>query len=166
MNSFIILEFLAFTEWYHYAILFLWLIILFFGFRYMSDFEKCFTVEANVPKNTVISKNLVAASFLIGLLMVISAWLIPAQSVNYQYYINIIKYGSFGIIIILIIYNFIVSLKSHKKNSGIAHGILLSLIMLIYFFSGMFSGLLIAATFALALIIYALIKLYKTLKIK
>ncbi len=56
-------DFLTFSEWYHYAILILWIVLLFVGIRYMDHFDALFKTKDAVKDNQTHSKTMLITSF-------------------------------------------------------------------------------------------------------
>jgi len=156
-----------FTEWYHYAILFLWLILLFTGVKYFHLLESNFKPKDSFDNGEKYGKNLLISSFVIGLLLVLIFTFKPAQ-INEQSELNwdYAKYGSYALFIILLAINAIISIKNYEFKSGIIRLILMTILMFLYFYTGMLGGMLVIATFALFILIYAVIKFKKILTIK
>ena len=154
---------LTFTEWYHYLLLFLWLIILSVGVKYFYLLENTFNPKSHNSKGVSYGKNLISLSFIIGFLMFLVWMFMPANS---SFKLQYVEYIFYGLFIILIIINATISISYYSRVSGIIRLVTLSILMLIYFYSGMLGGLMIVAIFALFVIIYALYKLKKTLTIR
>lgn len=160
-------DFITFTEWYHYAILFLWLVLLLTGVKYFHLLESNFKPRNDFKLGEKYGKNLLISSFVIGLLMVLIFTFKPAQmssqsELNWDY----IKYGLYGLFIIILVINAIVSIKNYETKSGVIRLVLMTILMLLYFYTGMFGGLLLIATFVLFILIYAIIKFKNILTIK
>ena len=108
-------------------------------------------------------ESVLSLSFFIGLAMFLVWMFKPAQSsINWDY----VEYGFYGLFIFVLIINAVISIKNFTKPSGIFRVILMTIFMFVYFYSGMLGGLMVLATFALFIIIFALIKLKKTLTIR
>ena len=156
-----------FSEWYHYAILALWLIILVFGIKYYALLENRFKVKRDFTSGTAYGKNLLIISFLIGLLMVIIFTFKPASmETPSENYWQFSKYFFYGIFILLLLYNAYISVQHYQQKSGILRLISLSLLMMVYFYSGMLGGMIIFAISVMIILIFALIKLKKILTIR
>lgn len=167
MNNMLFTDLLTFTEWYHYALLFLWLIVLFTGVKYFYLLESNFKTKDGFTKGENYGKSLLTASFVIGLLMVIIFTFKPAQTsaqneLNWDY----AKYGLYGLFILLLALNAFVSIRNYESKSGVIRLVLMSILMLLYFYTGMLGGLLVIATAALFILIFALIKFKNILTIK
>ncbi|MFK5856982.1 MAG: hypothetical protein QM503_12695 [Bacteroidota bacterium] len=162
-----LLDYLTFTEWYHYAILFLWMILLLTGVKYFYLFESNFKLKNSNHKGENYGKSLLISSFVTGLLLVIIFIFKPAQlseqsELNWDY----LKYAIFGLFIILIVFNALITLKNYELKSGIIRLVLMSIMMILYFYTGMLGGLLVIATFVLLFLIYMILKFKKILTIK
>jgi len=160
-------DYFTFSEWYHYLLLFLWLIMLGIGVKYFHLLESHFVPKSNFTKGVNYGRNVIAASFAIGLTMFV-IWMFkpahvdPQSSINWLY----VEYGFYILFIFVLFINAVVSLKKYKSASGITRLIILTILMLLYFYSGMLGGLLVIATLALFVVVFALIKLKNTLTIR
>jgi len=163
----ILIEYLTLTEWYHYVLLFLWLVMLAIGIKYFHLIESHFKPKNEFSKGEVYGKILLSISFIIGLFMFL-AWMFKPPQVDAHSDINwnYIEYGFYGLFLFLLIINAAISIKNYTSKSGIIRLIIMSIFMLVYFYSGMLGGLMVVATFTLFIIIFALIKLKKTLTIR
>lgn len=167
MNNILTIDFLTFTEWYHYVLLFLWLIMLFTGIKYFYLLESHFKPKDDFDKGEKYGKNLLISSFVIGLLLVLIFTFKPAQiselsELNWGY----VKYSLYGLFIILLVLNAFISIRNYELKSGIIRLLLMSVLMLLYFYTGMLGGLLVIATFALFILIYVVFKFKNILSIK
>ncbi len=161
------MDYLTFSEWYHYALLFLWLLMLVISIKYFYLFESHFTTNSGFSKGESYGKKLLSISFIIGLLMFLvwmfkSGQLDAKSSINWDY----VEYGFYGLFLFMLMINAVISIKNYASTSGITRLIIMTIFMLVYFYSGMLGGLMVLATFALFIIIFALIKLKKTLTIR
>ena len=162
MNNIFFLEILSFTEWYHYAILFLWLLLLFYGLNYFYLIETLFKPKEEFQQDEVHGKKLLMTSFALGIFLFLAMTFIPARfEINREF----IKYGFYFIFLLLIIYNATVSIRYYKPQSRAMRSIIMTFLMLVYFYSGMLGGLMVIAFVALFIVIYAFVKLRKTLTI-
>jgi len=162
MNNAIVLEILSFTEWYHYAILFLWLLLLFYGLSKFYLIETLFKSKKDFEQDEVHGKKLLISSFLLGILMFLTLTFIPARfEINREY----VKYGFYFIFLLLLVYNATVSIRFYQPKSRALRSILMTFLMVVYFYSGMLGGLMVIAFFALFIILYAFGKFRKTLTI-
>lgn len=167
MSNLIFTNFLSFTEWYHYAILFSWIIMLFTGIKYFHLLESYFKPKDGFDKGEKYGKNILVISFVIGVLMVIIFTFKPvdlstSSELNWTYS----KYLIYISFILLLVINAFVSIQNYKSKSNIFRLVIMSFLMILYFYTGMLGGLLILATFVLFILIYALFKLKNTLSIK
>jgi len=156
------LEILSFTEWYHYAILFLWLVLLFYGLSKFYLVETLFKSRKDFEQDEVHGKKLLISSFLLGILMFLTITFIPTRfEINREY----IKYAFYFIFLLLLVYNASVSIRFYKPESRAFRSLLMTFLMVLYFYSGMLGGLMVISFIALFIIIYAFVKLRKTLTI-
>jgi hypothetical protein len=160
-------EYFSFSEWYHYAILIVWLFILFLGVRYFSEIESLFNPKSGKQGLELYGKNLLIASFFLGIIMVL-VWLFKPAEISSQVekYWDYTKYAFYTFFAILLLFNAYVSFHNLDSKYGIIRIIVMSLLITIYFYSGMFGGLLIIAAIAIVLLIYVLVKFKNILKIK
>lgn len=159
-------NFLTFTEWYHYAILFLWIVLLFVGVKYFNLLESHFKPKDGFKKGDIYGKNLLVASFTIGALMVLVFTFKPAQlntqsELNWDYG----KYLIYAIFMMLLLVNAYVSMRKYHSPSNILRLLIISFLMILFFYTGMYGGMLIIATLVLLILIYAIIKLKNKLTI-
>ncbi len=160
-------NFLSFTEWYHYAILFLWLVLLLTGVKYFSLLESNFKPKDNFDNGEKYGKNLLILSFVIGLLLVLVFTFKPAQiSEQSELSWDYAKYILYGLFILMVALNAFVSIKNYETKSGVIRLIIMTILMLLYFYTGMLGGLLVIATFVLFILIFAIIKFKNILTIK
>lgn len=156
-----------FSLWWHYALLLLWILILFAGIKFYNKIESLFEKKDKGYDGNRSGKSMLILSFVTGLIMVVVWMFKPAeldQASTLQW--NYIELAFYGLIVILILLNLIISLMSYKLNSGILRIIILTTLMLIYFYTGMFGGLLILSVFAIVVVLYFLLKFVNILKIK
>ena len=162
MNNAFFLEILTFSEWYHYVILFLWLLLLFYGLSKFYLIETLFKPMGDFQQDEVHGKKLLMTSFALGIFLFLAMTFIPARfEINREF----IKYGFYFIFLLLIIYNATVSIRYYKPQSRAMRSIIMTFLMLVYFYSGMLGGLMVIAFVALFIVIYAFVKLRKTLTI-
>ncbi len=160
-------NFLSFTEWYHYAMLFLWLVLLLTGVKYFQLLESNFKPKDNFNMGEKYGKSMLISSFIIGLLLVLVFTFKPAQiseqsELNWDY----AKYILYGLFILMVALNAFVSIKNYETKSGVIRLIIMTILMLLYFYTGMLGGLLVIATFVLFILIFAIIKFKNILTIK
>ena len=160
-------DFISFTEWYHYAILFLWLVLLLTGVKYFKLLESNFKPKNDFKLGEKYGISLLISSFVIGLLLVLVFAFKPAQiseqsELNWDY----AKYILYGLFILIVALNAFVSIKNYETKSGVVRLIIMTILMILYFYTGMLGGLLIIATFVLFFLIYMIIKFKKILTIK
>jgi hypothetical protein len=162
MNNIVFLEILTFTEWYHYAFLFLWLLLLFYGLSKFYLIETLFKPLKGFEQDEVHGKKLLISSFLLGIFLFMAMTFIPARfEVNREY----IRYGFYFIFLLLLIYNATVSIRFYKPESRAMRSIIMTILMIVYFYSGMLGGLMVIAFVALFIVIYAFVKLRKIITI-
>lgn len=166
MFNMIVTDYLTFTEWYHYALLFLWLVMLFIGIKYFSLFESHFKPRDGFAKGENYGKGLLSASFVIGLLMILVFTFKPAQSVQSEVSWDYAEYIFYGLFILLLAFNAFVSIRYYFSPGGIVRMALMSVLMLLYFYSGMLGGLMVIAVVVLFILIFAVVKLKKIMTIR
>ncbi len=160
-------NFLTFSEWYHYLLLFLWSVMLLTGIKYFSLFESNFKIKNNFSNGEKNGKVMLITSFVIGLLLVLIFTFKPAQaSLQSELSWDYSKYGLYGLFIIMLVVNAIISIRNYEIRSGVIRLLLMTIFMFLYFYTGMLGGLLVIATFALFMLIYAIIKFKHILTIK
>ena len=154
------------TEWYHYLILLLWLIVLAIGVINYPKFEKYFSIKKGY-NNQKLGKTLLIISFLLGLFMVLGKVIQPAElkEATSSTWNNIL-YIFPGIFLLLVCYNIYISFTDYIGKSRIIRSIIQTLILVIYFYSGMLSALMLLFTFAIIVIIYFFIKFKHILSIQ
>jgi len=154
-------DYLNFTEWYHYALLLLWLVILFVGLKYFYKIEDAFKLKSNFENGNNSAVGLLIASFVLGF----AAFMIGAfaPETGQSQTANIIFFGS---AVLLLLLNAFICFKYYLRQSAIIRLLLISLLMIVYFYSGMLGGLFLIAIFALVVIVFALIKLKNILTIR
>jgi len=161
-----LLENSAFTEWYHYLLLFIWLILLMVGFKFYHLIESMFQAKEGHHKGQRYGVSLLISSFIIGILLFMVMVFKPAQveegSVTYW---TIAKYFFYGLFFLLVGLNTIYTIRSYESRSILLRLTVLTILMLIYFYSGMLGGLMVIAFAALIIVIYTFIKFKNILKI-
>ena len=163
MNNIVLLEVFSFNEWYHYAFLFLWMILLFYGLSKFYLIETLFKPKKEFEQDEVHGKKLLISSFLLGIFLFMAMTFIPARfEVNREY----IQYGFYFIFLLLLIYNATVSIRFYKPESRALRSLSMTFLMVVYFYSGLLGGLMLIAVFALAVALLALLKLKKRLTIR
>ncbi len=151
----------AFSEWYHYLLLATWLIVLMVGVKYYPKIEKNFTLKTNFTKGSKLAIGFLLASFILGFFI----FLIQFFD-NGAKQVTTINYIIYGMVAVLLLLNAFLSFKYYVTKSAIIRVLLLSVLIVIYFFSGLLGGLLIISIFALVVIIYAFVKFKNILTIK
>ena len=155
----------SFSQWYHYLFLLVWMILLAFGLKYFKLIEDLFNPKDNFSNGLKFTKTLLLLSFLTGVSMVVVYMFKPAnidaQSETLWTYI---KYSFYIIFIIFFIVNMIISFAKYHPYSNYIRMLVTSLLLLIYFYSGMFGGLIIVGIAALLLLLYVLAKFIGLLK--
>jgi len=158
-----VIDYLIFTEGYHYALLFLWLVMLAIGVKYFRLLEFYFKPKIGFDAGESYGQKTLIVSFALGFLMFLFGMFKPFQGViNYDY----VEYIFYGLFILLLALNVIVSISNYISKSGIIRVVTMSALMLLYFYSGMLGGLMVVAIFVLFIIIYALLRSKKTLTIR
>jgi len=167
MDNESLIENSAFTEWYHYAILLIWLILLMVVLKYYHLIESLFKAKEGHDKGQKYGVSLLFSSFIIGILLFMTMIFKPAQLEEGSIlYWNIAKYFFYGLFFLLIGLNTMYTIQSYESKSILLRLIILTILMVLYFYSGMLGGLFIIALAALFIIIYTFIKFKKILSIK
>ena len=150
-----------FTEWYHYAFLLLWLIVLLAGLKYFHKLESLFKLKDSSAGGSNSGTGLLTGSFILGFIMFLIWTIVPdfGQS-TFGYFIL------YGFIFLLFAINAYTSFKHYIIPGAIYRFLIVSVLMIIYFYSGMLGGLFLISVFALVVIVYALFRLKKTLTIR
>ena len=154
------------TEWYHYVILLFWLIILAIGVSNYPAIEKYFIIKKGF-NNQQLGKTLLIISFLLGLFMVLGKVIQPADldETAANTWDNVL-YILAGIFLLLVGYNIFISFTNYIGKSRIIRSIIQTIILIIYFYSGMLSADMLLFTLAIIIIIYFFIKFKHILTIK
>jgi|GEM_PF-1499946 len=165
-NSFLT-NYFSLTEWWHYVILLLWIFLLLIGIKYYPNIETLFKKKDESYDGKRSGQSMLIASFSTGLAMVILWMFKPANisaaaELNWSY----VEIAFYGLIVLLLLVNAIVSVLNYTAKSGLIRLIVLSIFMLVYFYTGMFGGLLILSVFVLVVVIYFLVKFKNILKIR
>ncbi|NOX84849.1 MAG: hypothetical protein GXO86_02615 [Chlorobi bacterium] len=151
----------AFSEWYHFALLLLWLAVLFGGLFFFNKIEKLFRLKDDFSDGSKIAVGLLLTSFIFGfvvfLVLTFSAETAHSKTAIILFY---------GLAFLLLLLNAFTCFRNYLLQSAIIRFLLLSALMLVYFYSGLLGGLLVIALFALAVIVFALLKTKKILTIK
>jgi hypothetical protein len=160
-------DYLNLTEWYHYAMLFVLFIFLLAGIKYYNKIEGFFSANPNTNKGVKLGKSMLISAFCLGLGMVIIWMFKPAELTinsekNWIYAENL----CYVLLFLLLLVNAYFSFTNYKLRSGIMRTIVISLLMVLYFYTGMLGGLVIMFVFAAIIVIYSLLKLKKTLTIR
>ncbi len=155
------------TQWYHYVLLAVLLAILFVIIKYYYSVEKVFKPKTGIQNGVKSGKSMLISSFVLGLIMVL-IWMfkpsnLSSETEKYWIYVENICYGLF---IMLILINIYFSFTNYKLRSSILRIIIVSGLMFIYFYSGMYGGLLILIALATLIIIYSIFRLKKTLTLR
>lgn len=167
MENVSLMESSAFTEWYHYLWLFIWLIILMVGLKFYYLIESFFKPKEGNEKGRKYGASLLFSSFIIGILLYMVMVFKPAQlEEGSVIYWNIAKYFFYVLFFLLIGLNTMYTIRSYENKSILLRLSILTVLMLIYFYSGMLGGLMIIAFAALIIIIYTFVKFKKILSIQ
>ncbi len=151
----------AFSEWYHYLFLAVWLVVLMVGLKYYPKVEKTFTLKTGFANGSKIATGFFLFSFILGfVIFFIQTFDAEAEQAT------TITYIIYGVIALLLLLNAFLCFKYYVKMSAILRMLLLSVLIVVYFFSGLLGGLLIVSIFALVVIIYAFVKFKNILTIK
>lgn len=160
-------DYLSFSEWYHYVLLFVWLIFLLLGLKYYTYIENLFKPKTEFDNGKKYGVNLLLASFIIGFIIFLLMTFSPAKIDNEANGMSeYLRFGFFGLFVILILFNGIITIRNYQPKSIVTRIIVTSFLMFIYLFSGVLGGLLMSAIITLIVIIYALIKLKKILTLR
>jgi hypothetical protein len=151
----------GFTEWYHYALLLLWLIMLMAGLKYFPKIESSFKVKNAFSDGNKYGVGLLTASFILGFVVFLIWTFTPDFGQSTVGYVIM-----YGLITLLLSINAYVSFKFFVMPDAIYRLLVILILMIVYFYSGMLGGLLLIAIFASVVIIYALFRLKKTLTIR
>ena len=154
-------DYLTFTEWYHYALLLVWLLILLVGVKYYYKIENAFKLKSNFENGNKYAVGLLITSFILGFLAFL-IWAF-ATEMGQSLTADIIFYG---FVILLFLLNAFICFRNYITQSAIIRFLLISVLMIVYFYSGMLGGLFLIAVFALVVIVFALVKLKNVLTIK
>lgn len=166
MNNESLIESTAFTEWYHYALLLLWLILLFVGLKYFQTIESLFKPKDDFVKGKKYAVNFLLFSFVLGILSFAIMVFKPAEMKGQLELVwNISKYLMYGIFLSLMVWNAYICMRNYQQKSITSRTLVISLLMILYFYSGMLGGLIFIAFAGLIIIIYTFIKFKKILKI-
>lgn len=151
-------DYLTFTEWYHYVLLLLWLVILFVGLKYFHEIENAFRLKNNFENGNNSAVGLLIASFVLGfagfMILTFAPEVGKSQTTIFIFY---------GFIAILFLLNVFFCFRYYLLQSAIIRLLLISLLMLVYFYSGLLGGLFLIAVFALFVIVFTFIKFKKIL---
>ena len=151
----------AFSEWYHYLFLALWLVILMIGLKYYPTIDKKFRLKNGSADKSTLATGFLLSSFILGfIIFFIQAFFADAKPTM------VVTYIAYGTIVMLLLTNAYISIKNYVTPGSIIRLILLSIIIIIYFYSGLLGGLLMIAIFSLVVIVYVFIKFKNILTIK
>lgn len=154
----------AFTEWYHYVLLFAWLVLLFVGLKYVKRIESFFKPQEGFNKGEKYTAYLLSGSFILGLILFLSmTFQSEQQASSSKLYFTWAIYGIFFLYLML---NAVLTFRKYKPQSLLFRLILISFIMVIYFYSGVLGGLMVVAVLALIIVIYTFIKFKNILSLK
>jgi len=154
-------DYLTFTEWYHYALLLLWFGVLFLGLKYFYIIEQAFKLKDDFSDGNKYAVGLLLTSFILGFMAFLIGIFAPEAGQSKTS--DVIFYG---FVMLLFLLNAFICFKYYLRRSAIIRLLLISLLMIVYFYSGMLGGLFLIAVFALVAIVFALIKLKNILTIK
>jgi len=129
-------DYLTFTEWYHYALLLVWLLILLVGVKYYYKIENAFKLKSNFENGNKYAVGLLITSFILGFLAFL-IWAF-ATEMGQSLTADIIFYG---FVILLFLLNAFICFKYYLTLSAIIRLLLISVLMIVYFYSGMLGGL-------------------------
>jgi len=151
----------AFSEWYHFLLLAVWLVVLMVGLKYYPKIEKTFILKTDFTNGSKLATGFLLFSFVFGfIIFFVQTFDTEAEQAT------TISYIIYGVIALLLLLNAFLCFKYYVKQSAALRMLLLSVLIVIYFFSGLLGGLLIISIFALVVIIYAFVKFKNILTIK
>lgn len=153
-------DYLTFSEWYHYLLLFLWLLALLFGLKYFHKIENAFKLKTDFEFGNQYAIGFLLAFFCLGFLVFLTGTFAPEMGQSKTW-----VFIFYGFVSLLVIGNTFICFKYYETQSAIIRLLLLSLLMLVFFYSGLLGGLLMLAIFALAIIIFTFVKFKNILKI-
>ncbi|RLD42912.1 MAG: hypothetical protein DRI89_06035 [Bacteroidetes bacterium] len=153
-------EYLNFSDWTFYLLLFLWIVVLWFGLKYFYKIEKLFKLKDDFQNGSKTAVGLLQGSFIFGFIIYLIWVLAPdfGQSKTLEFII-------YSGILLVFLWHVFISFKHYKMPGAILRMMLISVLMIVYFYSGWVGGLLMIAVFAVAIIVFALFKLKKILTI-
>ena len=144
-------EIINFSEWYHYIFIVLWIVVLFFGLKYFYKIEKLFKLKDDFKSGNKVAVGLLITSFIFGFIIYLIWVLAPefGQSKTATIVVN-------SLIVLIFLLNVFVCFKNYKIVSALLRFLLISILMLVYFYSAWLSGLLLIGVFSLVVIFYTL----------
>lgn len=167
MNNETLIENNAFTEWYHYVLLLIWLILLLVGIKYFKHIESYFKPKDDFDKGKKSAVTLLSSSFVLGMLLFATMIFKPAELGDKSELLwNLSKYLMYAVFLLLLIWNAFICFNNYQKSSRLARILVISFLMILYFYSGLLGGLMIITFLALFVVIYTFIKFKKILQLK
>ncbi|MCF6169757.1 MAG: hypothetical protein L3J66_02100 [Bacteroidales bacterium] len=154
-------NFFDYADWTFYILLFLWIVVLFAGLKYFHKIEKLFKLKDDFQNGNKTAVGLLLGSFIFGFITYL-IWVL-APDFGQSKTLAFIVYP--GILLVLLGHIFI-CFRYYKIPSAILRLLLISVLMIVYFYSGWLGGLLMIAVFGLAVVVFAFVKLKKILTIK
>ncbi len=150
-------EIINFSEWYHYIFIVLWMVVLFLGLKYFYKIEKLFKLKDDFRSGNKVVVGLLITSFIFGFFIYLIWVLAPefGQSKTATIVVN-------SLIVFTFMMNAFVCFKNYKIISAFLRFLLISVLMLVYFYSAWLSGLLLIGVFSLVVIFYTLRWLKRT----
>ncbi len=151
----------AFSEWYHYLFLAVWLVILMIGLKYYPEIDKKFHLKNGSSGKSTLAIGFLLSSFILGFVMfLLQTFFTDNKSVT------AVTYVTYGMVVFLLFTNAYVCFKYYVAPGLIIRMILLSILIILYFYSGLLGGLLLIAIFSFVVIVYLFIKFKNILTIK
>ena len=147
--------------WFFYLLLLLWIVVLFIGLKNFDKVESAFKLKDDFKNGNKTATGLLLASFIFGFVIYLIWVLAPDFGQS-----KTLKFIVYSAIALVFLWHTFICFKHYKTQSAILRWLFILVLMVVYFYSGWLGGLLMIAVFALAVIIFALVKLKNVLKIK
>lgn len=143
--------FINFSDWYFYIFIVLWMVVLFLGLRYFYKIEKLFKLKDDFKSGSKVAVSLMITSFIFGFLIYLIWVLVPGfgQSITLEFIF-------YTVILLLLLWHVFVCFTHYETLSAIIRMFLIPVLMVVYFYSAWFSGLLLIGIFSLVVIYYTL----------
>ena len=151
----------AFSEWYHYLLLALWLIILLAGLKFYPKLDQRFQLKKGFKSKGKAAAGLLTFSFVLGFVLLMFRVFAHNARIG-----NSSEIFAYGLIILLLLGNAYYCFQNYVMPGSVFRLILLSILIPVYFFTGLMSGLFVMAIISVIVIIYFLIRFKNILTIK